>query len=217
MEPYELQFKPPLIDSEGKVEFPLHPKTGVPTPEGIAIRTDGQALGNHLSWGKRAVEWATRHIFFASNRRLDSLMTSGGSYYCVAAVRATWMGTHGEMLERMRKKARVAMAVGCGNCDEQSTVAFLWLYDWWINKTDTEGTSTLAWMQIANGDHLFVLMGYEPGKAAVDKEWGPRAVVVDPWNEKSYAASSIRNVRWNSSGEVYSPLFQVTKNAPKVR
>jgi hypothetical protein len=74
---------------------------------------------------------------------------------------------------------------------------------------DRNKTGTLAWVEVTNGDHLFVVIGFPRGKGSASAEWGPRSVVVDPWNNSVYPAADIRKKRWNSGGEVYTSLVEV--------
>lgn len=200
----EVQYKPPVIYSTGKTEFPIHPKTDVPTPEEISITSDEVALRNNLTWGLRANEWANRYIRFADNRFEDKFLSFGSNHSCVQQMRAEVDGfsTGADYVGRIRERAMIASRYGCGNCDEQSAVAFTWLYDWYwsVNK---RRNASLARMEIANGDHVFVIIGFPFGKADTPVQWGPRSVVVDPWNYAVYPAAGIRLKRWMSGGEVY--------------
>ena len=85
-------------------------------------------------------------------------------------------------LERLADRAR---KMGCGNCDEQSAVAYMIL--------KTKGVKPLDWVKLKDcGDHAFVLIGM-PHKNLVTKgnrhdfvqedlkEWGSRVVVCDAW------------------------------------
>lgn len=75
--------------------------------------------------------------------------------------------------------ARHARDMGCGNCGEQSAMAFVQLRDVWR-------VSPLEWMQVGNWTHGFVVIGRlsvtDPARIGT---WNPEAVVCDPW--KNYA------------------------------
>ena len=94
---------------------------------------------------------------------------------------------------RFRQVAEITMRTGAGNCNEQSIVAFMFLYD--------RGLRPLAWMHLTNGKHAFVVLGRTPKSGIDPTEWGDAAVVCDPWNNEAYAlpaaqASSILQTRW---------------------
>lgn len=81
---------------------------------------------------------------------------------------------------------------GCGNCMEQSAVAFAYLL--------RLGVRPLDWMEVTNGDHAFVVIGREPDSAANDpKSWGKDAAVCDPWDNVAYPASQIARRLGNSA------------------
>lgn len=205
----EIQYKPPVMTSDGRALWPIDPDTGVPTPKSVVIQSDADGLKNNLDWGNRASEWATRHIAFASNRYTDYVLTSGFSSVCVAKVRSDYKSATENMTDRiakMRVRAKGAMRYGCGNCNEMSSTSFIWLLDYYLLFNNDP---TLAWMEVTNGDHLFVLIGFPKNKSSTTAEWGPRSVVVDPWNNAVYPGLEIRKRRWNSSGEVYTPIVEL--------
>lgn len=61
---------------------------------------------------------------------------------------------------------------GCGNCGENSVVAFMFLYDMGVRPLDR---------MTAHADHEFVVIGRKAGPVNDWKKWGPEAVVCDPW------------------------------------
>jgi hypothetical protein len=71
--------------------------------------------------------------------------------------------------------ARHARDMGCGNCGEQSALAFVHLRDVWK-------VSPLDWMEVGGLAHGFVAIGRtsvtNPAKI---ETWNPEAVVCDPW------------------------------------
>ncbi|MBB3060834.1 hypothetical protein [Microbulbifer rhizosphaerae] len=79
-------------------------------------------------------------------------------------------------------RAQVAAFSKCGNCTEQSALAFEYLRG--------RGERGLAWMGLPDQDHMFVVMGLhtQPRDNAffsigggTPQGWGPNAVVCDPW------------------------------------
>jgi hypothetical protein len=89
----------------------------------------------------------------------------------------------------MEKSAAAAEAYGCGNCGEQSAIAFVFLR--------RQKTFPLDWMEVNDYQHAFVIIGRRRGSDVTDyRTWGDEAVVCDPWrdvvgtvrNEASYFA-----------------------------
>lgn len=96
-------------------------------------------------------------------------------------------------IARFRQIAEITTRTGAGNCNEQSIVAFMFLYD--------RGLRPLAWMHLTNGKHAFVVIGRTPKSGIDPKEWGDGAVVCDPWNNEAYAlpaaeGSGILQTKW---------------------
>lgn len=83
--------------------------------------------------------------------------------------------------------ARHAQQMGCGNCGEQSAMAFVQLRDVWK-------VSPLDWMQVGNWKHGFVVIGRiaETSNASKVGSWNAEAVVCDPWRGYARPASVAR-------------------------
>ncbi|HET6914234.1 MAG TPA: hypothetical protein VFH71_12945 [Rhodanobacteraceae bacterium] len=77
-----------------------------------------------------------------------------------------------------RTWAEEAVQGRAGNCDEQSCVALVYLYD---NKV-----RPLDWMHLTNGRHSFVLIGRDATSGLDPATWGEDVVVCDPWNNDAY-------------------------------
>lgn len=76
----------------------------------------------------------------------------------------------------MEKSADAAMQFGCGNCGEQSAIAFVYLRQQKILPLD--------WMQVNDYEHAFVVIGRQRGSDSRDfRTWGDEAVVCDPWRD----------------------------------
>ena len=72
-----------------------------------------------------------------------------------------------------------ACLMRAGNCGEQAAVAYVYLYH--------QGVRPLEYVTLANGGHVFVLIGREAGSSLSDyKAWGDEAVVCDPWDNNAY-------------------------------
>ena len=83
-----------------------------------------------------------------------------------------------QKLERMRKVANITVKSKAGNCNEQSIVAFMDLYDL--------GIRPLAWVYMDNGRHAFVVIGRPSGTGSNPSNWGDDCVVCDPWANEAY-------------------------------
>ncbi|MCM3874993.1 MAG: hypothetical protein NEA02_01095 [Thermoanaerobaculia bacterium] len=79
-----------------------------------------------------------------------------------------------------------AKALGCGNCGEQSALAFVQLRDVWK-------VSPLDWMQVGGWAHGFVAIGrIAATNAAKIESWNPEAVVCDPWKRYAHPAKDAK-------------------------
>ena len=85
------------------------------------------------------------------------------------------LGSSATPIDWVRLMAEGAKKNKCGNCGENSALAFMWLYD--------QGVRPLDWMNLGAADHAFVVIGRKPGAAANWKAWGRDAVVCDSWGQ----------------------------------
>ena len=74
--------------------------------------------------------------------------------------------------------ASIAVAAGCGNCSDQATVAFCYLYYQHIRPIDL--------MYLTNEKHSFVVIGKNSDGGLDPATWGEDVVVCDPWNDDAY-------------------------------
>jgi hypothetical protein len=76
----------------------------------------------------------------------------------------------------LEKSAVGAELYGCGNCGEQSAIAFVFLRN--------QKTFPLDWMEVNNYEHAFVIIGRARGSDATNPiTWGNEAVICDPWRD----------------------------------
>jgi hypothetical protein len=76
----------------------------------------------------------------------------------------------------LEKSAEGAELYGCGNCGEQSAIAFMYL--------KRQNTLPLDWMQVNNYQHAFVIIGRAPRSDTRNPaSWGDDAVICDPWRD----------------------------------
>jgi hypothetical protein len=114
---------------------------------------------------------------------LDSLRAA----HCVDTMRTpifALKSTHASLFY-IKYMADAASKAGCGNCEEQSAIAFMYLWD--------KGIRPLEWVQLLNGNHRFVVIGRDPGDPPQDPaHWAPASCVCDPWNDAVYPASTLK-------------------------
>ena len=73
---------------------------------------------------------------------------------------------------------------GCGNCGEQSALAFVYLRQ--------HGIFPLDWMQVGNFKHAFVIIGRKSGSDPSDYNgWGSDSAICDPWVSRSGPGSLV--------------------------
>lgn len=157
-------------------------------------------LQNNLKWAQLALQYVSKAMTVgAENKLSDELSSGGGALLCVAAMRKEENNIAGTDKHIIYWIAEMAKSTGCGNCGEQSAIAFEYL--------DENGIRPLDWMSRKNGDHAFVVIGRskdsDPEKYAT---WGNVAVVCDPWMGASYPALEI--AKRTSAKWVYSSMFR---------
>lgn len=90
-----------------------------------------------------------------------------------------------------------ARQFGCGNCAEQSAMAFVQL-------RDVDKVGPLDWMQIDGFAHAFVVLGRiavtNPENSAT---WNGEAFVCDPWDDYAGSAAACSRLRGRKIGLLY--------------
>jgi hypothetical protein len=138
-----------------------------------------------------AVEYVKQKLTLGANNRAGDVWQSrGASVTCVAGEKAAEMVmsrilARMDTLEKIRTIATMAENRKCGNCGEQVSVAFIYLYDRGIRPIDL--------MQFENADHGYVVLG-RPEDARPVSSWGPEAYVADPWLGRWYQAGLLTSV-----------------------
>lgn len=140
-----------------------------------------------------ALQHVAQKVPLGAGNKVSDLIASGlSSGMCVLTSRLIRLGESvvGYQPEWAKGKLNIEILamdtekVGCGNCGEQSAVAFVYLKQ--------RGYRPLDWMCISNGDHAFVVIGRASGsKESQPASWGEAAVVCDPWYKTAYPAQSI--------------------------
>ncbi len=137
----------------------------------------------NLAMAKNAVNYTMKKMTIgAANKNKDLFSSLGFSLFCVAGIRKT--KESGSGLAYLRAIASESEKAGCGNCAEQSAIAFIYLYD--------RAVRPLDYMIRQGVDHAFIVIGREEGSDINDyNTWGVNAIVCDPWAEKSYSVNEI--------------------------
>ncbi len=158
-------------------------------------------LAKNLAAGLEAVRFVKGKMRFgAKNKVKDMWASKGESISCVDNLRddldkyqdhlsKAYASNQTAVLERQAEYAASAAAhYGCGNCNEQAALAFIYLRD--------KGIFPIDWVDKENflpgfGGHSFVVIGRESGKIK-PADWGESAVICDPHGEETaYPASQI--------------------------
>jgi hypothetical protein len=145
-----------------------------------------------LNWARAhgGVEYVKRKMTLGAANRMGELFRSGfRAAGCYAINR--WVideiatPTDPEIPNWIRSKAVLAEATGCGNCEEQACLAFVYL------RKQLKAAPLDLMLYLPPGDHVFVVIGRAKGTDAKDyRTWGPNAVVCDPWDNNYYEAKN---------------------------
>jgi hypothetical protein len=157
---------------------------------------------SYASLASEAVEYVrSKMTVGALNKIPDVLKSKGDSIICVLAERSVTKQYESFETERyLRFLAGAAESTGCGNCGEQSALAFSYLMD--------RGIHPLDWMALQSpGDHAFVVIGrLQKSNESEPVTWGERAIVCDPWKGMVYPPRDLRPM-WK-----YSPFLIYRKD-----
>lgn len=138
----------------------------------------------------------------ASNKISDVFSSLGGSYICVPAVRNTKVNLpkEGHTPRFITNAAHKAEAVGCGNCGEQAAIAYYHL----VHRLSVR---PVDYMYRTNADHAFVVLGRRQASSVENvADWGPNAVICDPWHEAAYPAAEVGEKMYRGGWEAISGL-----------
>ena len=150
------------------------------------------SLGYYLQQAQAAVDFVKSKMVDGADNSVWDLISSGwDSHSCVPEMRGSyqtefWKNSPAQ--ERIKVAAMWAERMGCGNCGEQSAIAYQWLL--------ARGVLPLEFMAFEPPkNHNFVVLGRDPASdVAKAGTWGPDAVVCDPWKGKAYVASMLPQV-----------------------
>ena len=175
---------PPALSADVSCALRLRPGHGYPDPSGCPMPG---TLKQNLHAARQACAEVKRLMKYgARNRKWDVRASAGMSIGCVDDLR-----DHPEFpwsyreLENLRKMASLAGAAGCGNCPSQAAIAF-------VHLADKLKVRPLDYMTFFGLDHVFVVIGRAHAGRNDVGEWGPTAVVCDPWDGQVYPAVEVR-------------------------
>lgn len=163
-------------------------------------------LERNMFMAKEAVAYARSKLSIGASNKWKDIKKSGlESLICVPAMRSIdYIGQQTTELRFIRAVAAVAEHVGCGNCGENASIAFMYLLD--------RGVKPLDFMEGGSVDHAFVVVGRPASSTAADsKTWGKEAVVCDPWHEEggAYLASEFLNRMYKGEQMVPTVFYRV--------
>lgn len=144
---------------------------------------------NHAA-ATQAVKYVMSTMDIGASNKLSNVHHFGTVQACVSESRDKMVDDlKGQGAELRRTGGNIAKAMvdtwaiwarhyGCGNCGEQSALAFVYL-------RDTLGAKPLDWMHSDSLAHGFVVIG-RIGVTSVARPstWNSQAVICDPWEEK---------------------------------
>jgi hypothetical protein len=160
----------------------------------IPVQTGGiMAQSDSLAAALLAVEYVKGLMTLGAENKFTDLVASfGQSFLCVMAIRSVDIAVPRDKADGslqmpaiLRGDAAKSADLGCGNCGEQTAVAFMYLKDSGVRPLDYTVSQD-------PGDHAFVVIGRAQGSDASNyKTWGGDAVVCDPWGDDAFPASDI--------------------------
>lgn len=149
-----------------------------------------RTLEQNLADALEAVRFVKSKMRFGARNQVGDLWRSrGASVSCISDMRSDIEQYAGKLKglfaesqsaanERLAEfTASAAAHYGCGNCDEQAALAFIYLRDKgvfpidWVDKLGVAGGGLFG--------HSFVVIG-RVAKALKPADWGPTAVICDP-------------------------------------
>ncbi|MEL6915631.1 MAG: hypothetical protein AAFP13_14130 [Pseudomonadota bacterium] len=149
------------------------------------------SLQHNLKAAQAALEYTQSKLKKGAGNKWKDLVDTGGmNFFRVDAMRDARKGISGlggtapgapesmTTYPKVKWMSRTAIACGVGNCGENASVAFVFLYETWRMKR-------LDWMRYNDpGDHAWLLIGRAAGSTTADyRTWGNEAVVCDPWGD----------------------------------
>ena len=137
---------------------------------------DASKTAENLFYAEAAVRYVkSKVVHGASNKWEDikkgGILTLGGTLESRIGSIFNTGGMSDE--EKIKYFAQQAERYGVGNCGEQSSLAFVYL--------DNIGVRPLDLVEFLNKNHGLVVIGRVDNTGSDPVNWGPAAVVADPW------------------------------------
>ena len=153
------------------------------------MTTAVSAAVQNLVLAEQAVRYVKEKLPIGSANKLGDVVSSfGESFTCTGGLKVAFMLVLKDKSheEKIKIIAETAERRRCGNCGEQSCVAFMFL--------DKKGARPLELVWFTNINHGFVVIGRDQSSPANNAgKWGPDAIVADPWLDegKWYPAADL--------------------------
>jgi hypothetical protein len=152
-----------------------------------------QAVSYYREKAQAAVDFVkSKMVLGADNSVWDRLTSLNESRACLVEMRPNYMTefyNHAPAAEQVKIRALWGEAFGCGNCGEQSAMAYEWL-----RKNGVTPVENMRFM--SGGNHAFVVLGRDPSSdPAKPATWGASAIVCDPWKGEVYPPGTL-GVKW---------------------
>lgn len=153
----------------------------------------------NLGFAKQAIKYVDLKMTIGADNKpwnnFITLFSAESAHDCVARNRE--QKYQGPRLSKLRQAARQAEKSGCGNCGEQTAIAFFYLYDRKIGP--------LEYINRTQADHSFVVIG-RLADSPLDKplEWGDDCVICDPWAREVYNLQNV-NMKMYGNKSIFKP------------
>jgi hypothetical protein len=152
-----------------------------------------QSVGYYREKAQAAVDFVkSKMVYGADNSVWDRITSLNESRACMVEMRPNYQTEfyrNAPAAEQVRIRAMWGEAFGCGNCGEQSAMAYEWL-----RKNGVTPVENMKF--VSGGDHAFVVLGREPSsEPGVPSTWGASAIVCDPWKGEVYPPANLA-VKW---------------------
>lgn len=165
--------------------------------------------GVYISAARAAMQYVASKMDIGASNQLTNMHHFGVVQACVAESRQHIVDDlKGQAAELNRTGGSRGKAMvetwadwtrhyGCGNCGEQSALAF-------VHLRDVLRVLPLDWMQIDSFSHAFVVLGrIGVTNPEVSSTWNNEAVVCDPWEGYAGAASAFSRLKGRKIGLLY--------------
>jgi hypothetical protein len=155
----------------------------------IIINREKMTLENNLKYAREAIIYTKNCLSFGASNTVkehDSYPAKLEADRRIKRARkrlrkfSFFTDPHITSIQKTRLHADCAKLHEAGNCDEQSSVAYIYL-------TDVKHLRKVDRVQITGIDHVFLVIGRRDGSNINDyTTWGNEAVICDPWGNRYF-------------------------------